>query len=84
MILKKLLVLVFLVGAIFTINSFRVQARAMTFEDCGGEESFLGLFVTEGPCCIPENQACPDGPRGCCKGLTCKEKTTLGYNTCQP
>lgn len=81
MILKKIMILVFLVGAMFTINSLRVQATSMHFEDCGNENN---LFATEGPCCIPENQGCPDGDRSCCKGLTCKEKTGLGYNTCQP
>ena len=67
MILKKILVLVFLVGAIFTVNNLR--AKALNFNDCE-ENNFFALFATEGPCCIPENQECPLSDRECCKGLT--------------
>jgi hypothetical protein len=80
MILKKLMILVFLVGAFFSINN--LQARSLSVNDCGDENNFFSLFATEDQCCIGSGGACPQTNRACCKGFTCREAFPGAGQTC--
>lgn len=80
MILKKLMVLVFLVGAFFTINSLSVQARSTNF--CDEENNFFALFEEEGCCLVRSSNCGAPGDKPCCKNLTCQEPAPGYLKTC--
>lgn len=71
--LKKILALIFLIGAFFAVNNLGVQANDIEcFNNPDGD----------GPCCIGSGGICPQAGRECCKGFTCKEAFPGAGTTC--